>query len=500
MMRGGVALVVAALGGVASCTVGPNFRPPEQPSVTGYLAPAETTAPASGAAPGVGRATPAPPQSVVLGSEVSADWWTLFRSPTVDALVKQAIAGSRSLEAARAHLLEAREAVTATASALYPQVGLSASLAREKLTAASFGLPATAFALPPNFNLLQVGPTASYSLDLFGGTRRRTERAAALADFQADQLRAVYLTLTGNTVMQAIELAALRAQRAAVEDIIRIDEQNVDLVQKANRVGSVPDSDVVSAQTQLARDQALLPPLDQSLSAAVHALAVLLGRAPAEWSPPPLELAAITLPMQVPVSLPSQLVHRRPDILSAEAQLHASSAQIGVATAALYPDVTLSAFINGSSLDGANLFDPANLAWSIAAGITQPLFDGHLRRAERREALAAYQAAAAEYQQTVLASFQQVADLLQALYHDGQLLTAEKNALDTASRSVDLERRAYVGGGTGILGLLDAQRQYHQSSIEYLRAQARRYQDTVQLLVAMGGGWWGADLQADRRP
>lgn len=257
---------------------------------------------------------------------------------------------------------------------------------------------------------------------------------------------------------------------------------------------------MVSAQTQLARDQALLPPLDQSLSAAAHALAVLLGRAPAQWSPPPIELAAITLPMQVPVSLPSQLVHRRPDILSAEAQLHASSAQIGVATAALYPDVTLSAFVNGSSLNGGNLFDPANLAWSIAAGITQPLFDGHLRRAERREALAAYQAAAAEYQQTVLASFQQVADLLQALYHDGQLLTAEKNALDTASRSVDLERRAYVGGGSGILGLLDAQRQYHQSSIEYLRAQAQRYEDTVQLLVAMGGGWWGADLEADRRP
>jgi NodT family efflux transporter outer membrane factor (OMF) lipoprotein len=478
-------LIAAACLGAGGCEVGPNFRAPPPPSESSYIAPA---------APG--PATTGPPlQSFALGQQMTAEWWTLFHSAALDTLVKQAVAGSWSLQAARARLGQAQEAVAAAASALWPQLSLSASVAHEKLTAASFGLPASALALPANFTLLQVGPVASYSLDLFGGTRRRIEQAQALAQSQTDELRAVYLTLTGNTVLQAIELAALGAQRQALGDIIDLDRRTLDLVQIANRVGSIPDNDVVSAQTQLAQDQALLPPLDQSQISTAHALAVLLGRAPGEWLPPVMELDALTLPEQVPVSLPSQLVHQRPDILAAEAQLHAASAQVGVATAALYPDISLSAFVTGTSLNGSNLFNPANLAWSVAAGLTQPLFDGHLRRSERREALAAYRASAADYQQTVLEAFQQVADLLQALDHDAKLLVAEKAALDFAAHSVDLQRAAYVGGGSGILGLLDAQRQYHQASLQYVRAQGQRYQDTAQLFVAMGGGWWRGDLR-----
>lgn len=484
--RASLAVVLAAgCLGVVGCEVGPNYEEPPPPSESSYLPPAT---------PGPQTATAGPPpQTFALGQQMTAQWWTLFHSTALDTLVKQAVAGSWSLQAARARMAQAQAAVAAVASALWPQLSLSASAAREKLTAASFGLPASTLPLPSNFNLLQVGPVASYSLDLFGGTRRRIEQAQALARSQADELRAAYLTLTGNAVLQAIALATLAAQRQALADIIDLDQRTLDLVQTANRVGSVPDSDVVSVQTQLAQDQALLPPLDQSQISTVHALAVLLGRAPDVWRPPAMELNALMLPAQVPVSLPSQLVHQRPDILAAEAQLHAASAQVGVATAALYPDISLSAFINGSSLNGDNLFNPANLAWSVAAGLTQPIFDGHLRRSERREALAAYQASAADYQQTVLAAFEQVADLLQALDHDAKLLAAEKAALDSASRSVELQRAAYVRGGSGILGLLDAQRQYNQASMQYVRAQGQRYQDTAQLLVAMGGGWWQAD-------
>jgi NodT family efflux transporter outer membrane factor (OMF) lipoprotein len=221
---------------------------------------------------------------------------------------------------------------------------------------------------------------------------------------------------------------------------------------------------------------------------------VLLGRAPGDWSPPDFDLASLTLPDQLPVSLPSELVHQRPDIQAAEAQLHAASAEIGIATAQLYPAITLSAAASTSALDARQLFDSAGLVWSIAAGLTQPLFDGGLRRAERRAALAAFKASAADYQETVLQAFGQIADILQALTHDAHLLAAQRHSLDMASQSVRLQRVSYSRGGTGILNLLDAQRQYQQALLAYTRAQAMRYQDTIQLLVALGGGWWDANL------
>jgi NodT family efflux transporter outer membrane factor (OMF) lipoprotein len=420
-----------------------------------------------------------PEQTVAIGEKVAVDWWMLFRSPDLDQMVQQALAGSRTLESAKARLIQAREAVAVSSSALYPQVGLTAGVAREKVSATEFGLGPEAFPLPPNFNLFQVGPTASYTLDLFGGARRRIEQQSALAEFQRDQLAAAYLTLTGNTVTQAIQVATIRGLLQAVGDILDIDRENLDLVRKERRAGTVPDSDVVLAESQLAEDETLQPGLEQQ---------------PGDWSPPDFDLAELTLPEQLPVSLPSELVHQRPDIQAAEAQLHAASAEIGIATAQLYPAITLSAGASTSALAAGQLFDSAGLVWSIAAGLTQPLFDGGMRRAERRAALAAFKASAADYQQTVLQAFGQIADILQALTHDAHLLAAEQHALDMASESVRLQRISYSEGGTGILNLLDAQRQYQQALLAYTRAQAMRYQDTIQLLVAMGGGWWNANL------
>lgn len=473
---------------VASCNVGPDFSLPEPPSVTRYTPPNEPTVPR------VNSGSDLPTQKVAVGEKVTADWWSLFRSPNLDMMVKQAIVGSRTLESAKAKVAQAREAVAAAKSALYPQVGFNADVTEEKQSAASFGLGPNVAPLPSNFNFFQVGPTASYTPDLFGGTRRQIEQQTALAEYQDDELDAAYLTLTGNTVGSAIQIAAVRAQLKAVADIINIDQQNVELVRKERVAGSVPDSDVVVAESQLAADETLLPGLDQQLSVARHALAVLLGRAPGNWSPPDFDLAALTLPRRVPLSLPSALVHQRPDIQAAEAQLHAASAQIGIATAQLYPSVTLSAGVSGSSLDGGTLFSPGGLVWSVAAGLAQPVFDGGMREAERRAALAAFKGSAADYQQVVLQAFGQVADVLQALVHDAKLLEAQKHALDTASESVRLQRINYSGGGIGVLNLLDAQRQYQQARLGYVRAEAQRYQDTVHLLMAMGGGWWDAKL------
>jgi NodT family efflux transporter outer membrane factor (OMF) lipoprotein len=464
-------LLASALSG---CVVGPNFNSPAPPSTTRYDSPGET-----------------PPQAIQLGEKAPIDWWALFQSPDLDQLVKQAVAGSFTLESATARLAQAREAIDVASSALYPQVSFNAGAAREKVSATEFGLSANAFPLPANFNLIQLGASANYALDIFGGARRGIEQQAALADFQRDELDAAYFTLTGNTVSQAIQIAATRIQLKVVSDTLDIDRQNLDLVRKERQAGAVPDSDVVVAESQLAQDETLKPGLEQQMSAAKHALAILLGRAPGDWAAPDFDLASLALPMQLPVSLPSELVRQRPDIRAAEAQLHAASAQIGIATAQLYPAITLSSGVSTSALDGGSLFNPAGLVWSIAAGLTQPIFDGGMRRAQRRAALAAFKASAADYQQTVLLAFGQVADSLQALSNDAHLLAAQQHALDTASESVRLQRISYTRGGTGLLNLLDAQRQYQQARLGFVRAQGQRYQDTIQLLVAMGGGWWG---------
>lgn len=478
----GVLLLLALAAGMAGCVTG-GVKQPGIPEVDGYSSPGESREPEARAGQQVGA------EAVELGGAVSAEWWSLFRSPELDRLVKEAVAGSRSLESARQRLLAAQEALRAARSALYPQATLEASAAREKQSAAAFGLPADAFPLPPNYNLYQVGATAAYRLDVFGRTRYGIEQQEALAALQRYQLGAAYLALTGNTVVQAVQVAATRAQLQALGRILDIDRENLQLVRKERDVGVVPDTDVVRAENQLAADETLLPGLNLQASAATHALAVLLGRAPADWAPPSLRLEAIQLPGRIPVSLPSQLVHQRPDILAAEAQLQVASAQIGVATAQLFPDITLSAGFSATGLQLRDLFDPAGLVWNIAAGLSQPLFDAGMRQAQRRAALATFKASAAEYQQTVLQAFAQVADLLQALVQDTNLLAAEQRALDTASRSVSLQRASYERGGTGILDLLDAQRQYDQALLGYVRAESQRYVDTAQLQVALGGGW-----------
>lgn len=474
------AILAAALSG---CTVGPDFKPPEAPSTETYIPAGETTATPATASP-----------AVALGERVTAEWWTLLQSPEIDQLVKDAVANSPTLESAKARLTAAQETVAAASGALYPQVNFTSSVTRGKINASSFGLKPDTFRLPPNYNAYQVGGNVSYALDIFGGTRRQIEETAASADVQRFQLDGAYQTLTGNTVMQAIQLAAIRAQLQAIRDILDIDQQNLNLVRTERAGGTVADTDVVSAQSQLAADETLLPAPQQQLDVAKHALAVLLGRAPGGWSPPDIDLAGLTLPSELPVSLPSELVHQRPDILAAEARLHAASAQIGVATAQLYPSITLTAGAGAAGVDPGHLFNPEGLLWSVAAGLTQPVFDGGTREAQRQAAIADFKASAADYRQVVLEAFGQVADTLQALSHDTQLLAAQQQALNIASESIRLQRISYSGGGSGLLPLLDAQRQYQQARLGYVRAEAQRYQDLTELLVAMGGGWWSADL------
>ena len=289
---------------------------------------------------------------------------------------------------------------------------------------------------PAYSSLYRVGGTVSYLFDIWGGTERAIEQSAALADAADFEVDAAYLTLTGNAVTEAITIASLRAQIEAVGNIIADDETNVRLVESEVRNGIATELDVETAQTQLETDRTLLPPLRQQISAARHALAVLAGEAAGGWSPPDFDLDALSLPMELPLSLPSSLVRQRPDFLATEAQLHAASAAVGVATAQLYPNITINGALAQDTVSVASLFHGASNIWNVGANLTAPIFHGGALEAERRRAEDEFNQALATWEQTVLQGFAQVADTLDALGHDAELLAAEQRAFQSASRSL----------------------------------------------------------------
>jgi NodT family efflux transporter outer membrane factor (OMF) lipoprotein len=393
-----------------------------------------------------------------------------------------ALRGNRDLAAAQENLAQAAEIAHASTAGLYPELDYNAGVGRQKLGAASLGNVDF-----PAFTYYSIGPSVSYVLDAAGGVRRAIEAQDAQVDVQKYQFDAAYLTLTGNVALAALRIASARAQIDSVAYLLGEDEKNVEFVQKAFDAGSVSRVDVLSAQSQLANDQTLLPPLKQQLSVARHQLSVLVGRAPADWAPPDFDLKELAAPQQLPLTLPSELVHRRPDILSAEAQLHAAAANVGVATANLYPQITLTASVNLQATTPDQLFNSASLVGALMAGVTGPIFDHGARRDRQRAAQDAMQAALDHYEQTVLVSFGQVADVLEALEHDAQMERAQQHAVDAAAANLDLTRQSYQAGNVGVLQVLDAQRSNEQAQLGLVRARAQRLQDDMQLLLATGG-------------
>jgi len=439
--RSCIAACVSAAVCVGGCVMGPDFVRPGSPDVNGYTStplPARLT-------PGDGEAE----QSLVVGRAISADWWKLFGSSQLQQVVEQAIAGNRTLVAARATLAQARQSVAQARSAYYPQIDVAANLKGEA-------------------DIFTLGPIVSYVPDVFGATRRTVEQHEALAENQRYQVAAVYLTLTGNAVSQAINIASARMQLSAAEDIVSQDERNLALVRQKLEAGKVARADFLIAESLLENDRTQLAPLRQQLSVARHALSVLVGKFPAQWTPPDFDLTRLDLPAQLPVSLPSELAHQRPDILAAEAQLHAASAQIGVAVARMYPSIDLSV---------AGGIEGTNAGFTLASGVLAPVFHGGGLKAQKQAAIEA---------------FGQVADTLRALEHDAELVDTERRALDTSSESLALQQLMYNVGKSDLLSLLAAERNYQQARLGYARALAQRYLDTVQLFVALGGGWWNA--------
>jgi len=471
-----VAIALALMAPVEiSCTVGPDFARPEPPAASGYRSDPKDV-----------DAEPVPDaltQHIVIGQTFDSDWWMLFKCAALNVLVLQAIEGNRTLDATRATLARAQELAAASEGARYPQLGVTAGTGRQKYGEQFLG----SFATIPPFTYYSLGAVVSYTFDFSGGVRRSVEQQGALAESVRQELAAAYLTLTGAVVTQVLAIAAYREEIGAVERILAQDRENLQLVQTAYEAGSVARADVVSAESQLANDRTYLPPLRQDLNTARHALAVLLGKPPGNYAPPDFDLSQFTLPRELPVSLPSDLARRRPDILAAEAQLHAATAAIGVATANLYPRITLSATAGPQSTDLNQLFDSSKNAWSAIAALTAPVFDGGTLRAQRRAAIDAMRSRAATYQEVVLEAFGQVADRLDALDHDAEQRAAQTRALEAAESNLSFARAGFSVGNSGVLAVLDAERQSQQARVGYARAESRQYQDTVLLILALGG-------------
>jgi len=478
-------LAAAALG-LSGCAVGPDFVRPEAPGVTRYTpgpAPRTTVAAA-------GRA-----QTFTEGARIAADWWRLFGSAKLDAIVAQSLADNPTLQAAEASLRRSQDNLRAGYGVFFPSIDAGAGVGRERSNPAALGSSQPASV----FNLLTLSASVSYTLDVWGGNRRALEGLGAQVEADRVTVLGTYLMLSGNAVNAVIAQAAYRAQIQATRDLVTFEKQQIHVAEAQVQAGTVPQSNVLSLRSQLASTEAGLPALQLKVDQADHLLAVLAGRTPGEYAPVPVALGEISLPTDVPVTLPSELVRQRPDILLAEAQLHAANAQIGVATAAMLPSLTLSAGYGVASNTPGTLLSATSSLWNVGAGITAPLFRGATTWYQRKAAIDAHEQATALYRQAVLAAFQQVADTLRALEHDAEALRAQQEAVDTAEEALKLVQFNYEAGIATYLQVLVADGQYLQTKQGYLQAVAQRLQDTVALYVALGGGWWNGTTAA-RQP
>ena len=472
--------IAALLSALAACAVGPDFAPPPAPPVSGYTP--EQALAATTSAPVAGGES----QGFVSGRDIPAEWWTVFHSKEIDALIAEALRANPNLQAAQAALWQAKEILYAQAGTMLPSFDANGSFVRQGLSPAEFGFPGNT----ETFNLFQATVNVSYTPDVFGGQRRAIEASAAAAENQRFALEATYLTLTANVVTAAIQEASLRGQIGATQDIIKAESDQLGVVRNQFEVGAANRADVLQQELEVATTEASLPPLQKQLEQQHHVLLALIGRFPSETLREHLTLAKFRLPTKLPVSLPSRLVQQRPDVRAAQAQLQQASAQIGVAIANRLPQFTITGDVGSAALTAATLFTPATAVWSLGVAGTQPIFHGFTLLHQERAARAGFDKADAQYRNTVIIAFQNVADVLRALQFDAATLKAQQHAVRAASDTFDLTRGQYRLGAITYVVLLNAERSYQQALLALVQAQAARFADTAALFQALGGGWW----------
>jgi NodT family efflux transporter outer membrane factor (OMF) lipoprotein len=464
---------------LCACAAGPDYVRPDPPTIHDYL-----------------PTTDHPIRMEALGQvqqwserqSLAADWWRLFQSSAVDSLVDEALRTNPGVQSAQATLRASQDELRAGYGVFFPQLDVSYGATRERLTPARLGLAGAGGI----FNLFSLGSTISYALDLFGGSRRQVEALRATVDYQRYNLLATDLSLTGNVINTAIAREAYAEEMAVTQELILLQRNQLSVTQTRVSAGTEPYSALASVRSALASTEATLPALEQHRDQADHALSVLLGRPTGQADAPGFRLTELHLPAELPLSLPSSLVRQRPDILMAEAQLHAANAEVGVATAALFPTFELSGGYGGESNTTGALGSAQNRFWSGGVTADWEAFQGGTRWFQRKASQENYLHDTALYRQTVLAAFAQVADTLKALQHDAQGLADQDEAARASKDALDLVKVNYSAGVAGYLDVLAADQQYQQARLAYVQSQAQRLQDTVALYVALGGGWWNA--------
>ena len=474
----------------AACAVGPNFRHPAAPDVSDY-----TTHPLA-ATIATENVSAGASQLFVKGSDISADWWTLFHSQSLNELIELSLANNHDLKAAQAALSVARENVLAQRGAYYPSVTASFSGSRQRQSGQiAPTLNSNAFV----YNLFTPQVSVSYVPDVFGLNRRTMESLKAQEQGVRFQMIAAYTTLTANVVVTAIQEGAVQMQIDATRQLIDGTANTVKILRYQSTKGYANGLDVAAQESQLAQVTATLPPLLKQSAQLHDLLAVLTGRFPNQVQEEKFNLSSLRLPEELPVSLPSALVAQRPDVLQAEANLHDASAKIGIARANRLPNIVLTANAGSSAAAMNQLFTAGTGFWGLGAVAAAPIFQGATLLHQERAAKAAYTQAAEQYRSTVLTAFQNVADTLTALEQDAEGVKAAVGAADAAKVTLDLAQRQWRAGYAGYLALLIAEQADRQAQIGLVQAQASRYADTAALFQALGGGWWRrADLATDR--
>lgn len=482
MSRGGrlrcSAMLLAALL-ASSCAVGPNFSRPPAPTLDRY----------PDQAVGDRLEADGSTQTVELGHPTDAAWWRLFGSATLDDLVAAGLKSSPTLASARQALIESQDQVRAGAGVFFPSVDVAAGGARERTNPVEFGQKGEGSA----FSLYTVTGAISYGLDLFGGEQRQVEALNARADYQRQAVGAAYLLLTGDIVDAAIARAGYAEQVATLADVVRLDQAQCDILKTEYDAGTVAWSVELAAEQQLDADEQSLSLERQRLAASVTLLQTLTGREPAEASPPPPSLDELTVPPDAPVSLPSQIVRERPDILEAEANLHEASAQVSVATAALFPSISITGDYGAASTSLASLASPMGRFWSIGPTIDVPIFRGGALWYGRKAAQAAFTQAAADYRHTVLAALEQVADSVKALGTDAEIARSSRQAFDSAALDSRLSDANRTSGLIADFDAMTADIATDRARLALVAAKSQRLQDVVALYLASGGGWTGQD-------
>ena len=463
------------------CAVGPDYEQPAAPTVNGY-----TAEPLASESLGAD-------QRFVQDMDIPGQWWTLFQSPKLNLMVEQALTANPNIDAAKATLRQSQELAKAVWASYLPNLGGNFDASRQKTATSSTASPATlpnGGLPPPIFNFYSTQLSLSYVPDVFGATSRSVESAQAQADNAGFQLEAAYLTLSSNVVATAVQEAALRDQVAATMRMAQLQHELTVIIERQRQIGTTSELDLLAQQSAEAQTLSALPPLQKQLAQTRDALTALLGRFPSEEPTEQFRLTDLTLPRDLPVTLPSKLVEQRPDVRAAAETLHAATAQVGVALASMLPQFAITGNMGTTGFALGNMMSPGYGFWTVGTSLSQTIFDGGALLHKRRAADAAMDLAAAQYRLTVITAFQNVADTLRALQADADAVKASTESVRTARTTLDMAKKQYLIGALSHVALLNAEEALLQAELILIQAQANRYSDTAGLFLALGGGWW----------